>query len=95
MTLVALRPVLYLAHQYSAGDKLPVNNPAMVEAWLGAGSAEWKEDATDDAPAQKKPKAASKTAEPGIEGRSDDGTELQGKVPKTPERKKTAGRKKA
>ena len=53
MTLVAMRPVLYLAHQYSAGDKLPVNNPEMTAAWLEAGSAMWKEDATDAVPAPK------------------------------------------
>ena len=85
MTLVAMRPVLYLAHQYSAGDKLPVNNPEMTAAWIEAGSAAWKEDATD-APAPKA-KAKPAAAEPG--------TELQGKVPKTPGRQKpkTAGKK--
>lgn len=41
--LTALRPILYLARQYKAGDSLPVNNPEMVEAWIEAGSAEWKE----------------------------------------------------
>ena len=37
MTLVAMRPVLNLAHQYSAGDELPVNNPEMTDAWLEGG----------------------------------------------------------
>ncbi len=41
--LTALRPILYLARQYKAGDSLPVNNPEMVEAWIAAGSAEWRE----------------------------------------------------
>lgn len=41
--LTALRPVLYLARQFKAGDSLPVNNTEMVEAWIAAGSAEWKE----------------------------------------------------
>lgn len=41
--LTALRPILYLARQYKAGDSLPVNNAEMVEAWIAAGSAEWKE----------------------------------------------------
>ena len=93
MTLVAMRPVLYLAHQYSAGDELPVNNPEMTAAWIEAGSAAWKEDATD-APAPKA-KAKPAAAEPGMEGRTDGGTELQGKVPKTPGRQKTksAGKK--
>ena len=88
MTLVAMRPVLYLAHQYSAGDELPVNNPEMTAAWLEAGSAMWKEDATDAVPAPKA-KARPAAAEPGKEGRTDSGTELQGKVPKTPGRQKT------
>lgn len=87
MTLIALRPVLYLAHQYSTGDKLPVNNPDMTAAWLEAGSAEWKEDATDAVSAPKT-KAKPAVAEPGKEGRTDSGTELQGKVPKTPGRQK-------
>lgn len=41
--LTALRPILYLARQYKAGDPLPVNNTEMVEAWIAAGSAEWRE----------------------------------------------------
>ncbi len=41
--LTALRPILYLARQYKAGDSLPVNNTEMVEAWIEAGSAEWRE----------------------------------------------------
>lgn len=42
--LAALRPILYLARQYEAGDSLPVNNQEMVEAWIEAGSAEWREE---------------------------------------------------
>lgn len=41
--LTALRPILYLARQYKAGESLPVNNPEIVEAWIEAGSAEWRE----------------------------------------------------
>lgn len=41
--LTALRPILYLARQYKVGDPLPVNNTEMVEAWIEAGSAEWRE----------------------------------------------------
>jgi len=41
--LTALRPILYLARQYKVGDSLPVNNQEMVEAWIEAGSAEWRE----------------------------------------------------
>jgi len=40
--LIATRPILYLAKQYKAGDKLPVNNQEMVDAWIDAGSAAWQ-----------------------------------------------------
>lgn len=94
MRLVAKRPVLCLAHQYGAGDTLPDNDPERNAAWLEAGSAEWIEDSTDEIPAPGA-KAAPAAAEPGMEGRTDGGTELQGKVPKTPERRKpkSAGKK--
>ncbi len=41
-TLIAMRPILYLAKQYKAGDRLPVNNQEMVSAWIEAGSAAWQ-----------------------------------------------------
>ena len=41
-TLIAMRPILYLAKQYRAGDRLPVNNQEMVSAWIEAGSAAWQ-----------------------------------------------------
>lgn len=92
MKLIALRPVLYLAHQYSAGDQLPVSNLEMVVAWLEAGSAEWKEDTDHKDP----PKAIPVTAIDGQSGISDRGTEgdLTGRIPETPERRKPAARKK-
>lgn len=40
--LIATRPILYLAKQYKAGEKLPVNNQEMVDAWIEAGSAAWQ-----------------------------------------------------
>lgn len=43
--LIATRPILYLAKQYKAGDRLPLNNQEMVEAWIEAGSAAWQESA--------------------------------------------------
>lgn len=86
-----MRPVLYLAHQYSAGDDLPVNNPEMAKAWVEAGSAVWKEDDADVPAAKMKARPA--VAEPGSEGRTDSGTELQGKIPKTPGRQKPAAKK--
>lgn len=42
--LIARRSVLYLGQIYARGDRLPANNPSMVDAWLAAGSAEWLED---------------------------------------------------
>lgn len=41
--LTALRPILYLARQYKVGESLPANDAKMVEAWIAAGSAEWRE----------------------------------------------------
>ena len=41
--LTALRPILYLARQYKVGESLPANDAEMVEAWIAAGSAEWRE----------------------------------------------------
>lgn len=93
MTLVALRSVLYLAHQYRKGDELPTNNSAMVEAWIAAGSAVWvDEDAETESTASVKARPAA--APPGIEGRTDSGVEDQGKIPETPERKKSGRKKK-
>lgn len=88
--LIALRPVLYLAHQYNAGDRLPVNNPGMTEAWLKAGSAAWKGQETGTVL-----KAVPVTAMPGQVGMASDGTNdsLAGIIPATPERKKAVSRK--
>lgn len=93
MRLTALRPVLYHSHLYSAGEELPVNNAAMVDAWLEAGSAKWVDEATEQ-PGKAKPKAKQAAADPGIEGRSDSGNVEQGKIPKTPARAKSRGTKK-
>lgn len=84
--LIALRPVLYLSKQYSAGDSLPVNNPVMVDAWIKADSARWVDEDAGESPQKPKTKAKMATAEPGIEGCSDGGPVLQGKVPKRPGR---------
>lgn len=50
--LIALRPVLYHAHQYSTGESLPVNDQEMTELWLKAGTAMWKEDEPEPQAAQ-------------------------------------------
>lgn len=94
MKLKALRPVLYLAHQYDMGDELPVNNPDMVEAWLEAGSAEWRvEEIPMGSSATKAIPAAALAGQPGISERGVEG-DLTGRIPETPERKKPATRKK-
>lgn len=49
-TLIAMRPILYLAKQYKAGDRLPVNNQEMVAAWIEAGSAAWQESGKQQSP---------------------------------------------
>lgn len=94
MRLVATRPVLYLAHQYSAGDSLPVNDQPMIEAWLEAGSAAWKDE--DDTP-KTQPKAKPATAQAGMPGSSSTGDEndLIGRITETPEREKPAPKKRA
>lgn len=90
MRLIALRPVLYLAHQYSTGDKLPVNAPEMAKLWVDAGSAFWEDETAPEKPTAK---AIQVTAIPGMPGMSDKGTdELIGRITETPERKKPTGR---
>lgn len=86
--LVALYPILYLSKQYHVGDILPANNPDMVEAWLEAGTAVWKNIEQTEAP-----KARLKTAEQGqpgvaVSSESEDGDNLIGRVPKTASRRK-------
>ena len=85
--LVAVYPILFLSHQYNVGEVLPVNYPDMVQAWLEAGTAVWKQ--TESPKAMARPA----TAEPGLPGTavasdSEDGENLVGKVPKTTSRKK-------
>ena len=89
--LKALRPVLYLAHQYSVGESLPVNDPEMVDIWIEAGTAVWEEDAEAAAP-----KAIPASALDGMPGESSDGDAdaLIGRVPVTEERKAAKPRRK-
>lgn len=86
--LVAVYPILFLSHQYNVGDVLPTNYPNMVEAWLAAGTAVWKDSEALKADAVK---ARPKTAEPGLPGvavASESEDNLVGKAPKTASRKK-------
>lgn len=91
MRLVALRPVLYLAHQYDTGENLPVNDQEMTDLWIAAGTAVWRED---DEPEPQAAQAIPATAVSGMPGMSSTGTdELIGRIPKTPERKTTPAKK--
>lgn len=79
--LLAQTFILYHAHQYKPGDELPGNDPAMLEAWLKAGTAAWAE-VSESAPGIAVP--ASATA--GLYGTavssdSDNGENLVGRVP--------------
>lgn len=93
MRLIALRPVLYHAHQYDTGEDLPVNDPEMAKLWIDAGTAIWQEETE---PEKQPAKARPVTAIPGMPGISDSGTDdLAGRITETPERKKAAGRTRA
>ena len=84
--LKAKLPVLYRSTQYKAGDVLPADNVAMVEAWLEAGSAAWVDD---EEPVPEKPaKAKPASATAGMPGFSSDGDPdaLIGRVPARPAR---------
>lgn len=87
--LVAVSTILLDTKIYEIGEALPANNQAMVDAWVEAGTAVWKD--TDEETTKVKAKARS--AEPGLSGKavvseSEDGEDLVGKVPKTAARKK-------
>lgn len=81
MRLIALRPVLYHAHQYDTGDDLPVNDPEMAKLWVEAETAIWKEETE---PERQTAKATPATAIPGMAGMSSEGTtDLVGRIPET------------
>lgn len=91
MRLVALRPVLYLAHQYGTGENLPVNDQEMTDLWIAAGTAVWRED---DEPEPQAAQAIPVTAVAGMPGISDAGTDgLIGRIPEAPERKTAPAKK--
>lgn len=91
MKLIALRPVLYLAHQYDTGDCLPVNDQEMTDLWIKAGTAMWE---NDDEPEPQPAQAIPVTAVSGMPGMSDAGTDgLIGRIPETPERKTSTAKK--
>lgn len=87
--LIAQQYILFESKMYAPGEKLPVKNPDMVQAWLDAGTAVYVDDE------EKKPtaKATPRTAEPGLAGvavssEAEDGENLVGKTPKTASRAK-------
>ena len=87
--LTAQTSILFESKMYKPGDELPVKNPAMVEAWLEAGTAVLIDDEQKKAPAKARPR----TAEPGqpgvaVHSESENGEDVVGKVPKTNSRKK-------
>ena len=87
--LTAQTSILFESKMYKPGDELPVKNPAMVEAWLEAGTAVLIDDEQKKTPA----KARTRTADPGqpgvaVHSESEDGENVVGKVPKTNSRKK-------
>ena len=40
--LYAKTDILYKSRRYGLGDKLPTDEPEMIEAWLRAETAEWR-----------------------------------------------------
>lgn len=90
MKLIAKRPVLYRTHLYDIGDELPVTDQSMVQAWLEAASAEWKEDTTKTDQPARKPKAKKVVAQPGQIGISSirNQEDLAGRIPDTQGRKR-------
>jgi hypothetical protein len=79
--LKAKLPVLYRSKQYRAGDILPADDAAMVEAWIEAGSAVLVDDEEPAPEKSAKAKPASATA--GMPGLSSDGDPdaLIGRIP--------------
>ena len=93
--LTAQKSILFESKIYAPGDSLPTKNPAMVEAWLEAGTAVWIGEKEVEIIEERKTtgKARPRTAEPGLPGmavasESENGENLVGKVPKTAVRKR-------
>lgn len=87
--LIAKVPILFESKIYGIGEKLPTKNPQIVDAWLSAGTAVWKNDEEIKATVKARPA----TAEAGLAGKalvseSETGEDLVGKVPKTAARKR-------
>ena len=62
--LTAKTSILFESKMYKPGEELPVKNPAMVEAWLEAGTAVFIDDEQTKTPAKARPR----TADPGQPG---------------------------
>lgn len=91
MSLIAVKPVLYLSRQYRIGEELPANDARMVALWLKSGAAVEKEASTEAAP-----KAKPAAARAGQTGKSEteDPDDLAGVVPARSKRS-TSRKKKA
>ena len=93
--LIAKALILFESKLYEVGAELPTKNPQMVDAWVKAGTAVWK---NDEEPEETPVKVRPATAEPGLAGQalsseSETGENLVGKVPKTTARTKAPVRK--
>ena len=63
-TLVATYPIFYRSHLYEIGESLPLDDQAMVKAWLECKSAKWSDDSTESKPETAKPEAKADEATP-------------------------------
>lgn len=77
--LIAVYPILFRSKQYKPGDILPADDSKMVQAWIGANTAEWQEIEKISLP-----KARMVTAPSGLVGDiiPPNGRELVGRVSK-------------
>lgn len=77
--LVAKAYILYNSRQYKPGEYLPANNPDMVAAWLGAGTAVWNCEQISPV------KASPVAAVPGLAGAVSGAVPMSGLVGRVPE----------
>lgn len=85
--LVALQTILYDQKEYLAGELLP-SDAAEAETWVECGSAVWREETTLTQPTAKQ--ASAILGLPGLAvGGEQTGDDLVGRIPLTPERRRT------
>lgn len=78
MRLIAVSSILFESHLYKPGDELPTHNLEMNDAWIEAGTAEWRNVETNKAL-----KASPVSAAAGLPGSAipSSGEDLIGRVP--------------